>query len=126
MPEESEKPTYEELYELYKSFVKDEQKFNNKIRDGDIDWYRNIVDIATHFERDILDKAAKSEPLTIKRLLILNAFEHIAAMERSQTLGKLNYADYFIRRDVSLEDDSKTMEGVLNFFYNTITQSTES
>jgi hypothetical protein len=123
---ESDGPTYEELYELYKSFVEDEQKFNNKIKDGDIDWYRNIVGIDSHFERDILDKAARSELLVIKRLLILNAFEHIAAMERSQIFRKLDYADYFARRDVSFEDDNKTMDRILNFFHNTITQSTKS
>lgn len=126
MPEESEKPTYEELYELYESFVEDEQKFNNKIKDGDIDWYRNIVDTDEHFERDTLNTAAKSELLVIKRLLILNAFEHIAAMERSQVFRKLDYADYFARRDASLEDDNKTMDRILNFFHNTVTQSTKS
>ena len=73
MPE-SEGPTYKELYELYKSFVEDEKKSNNKIKDGDVDWYRNLVAIDSHFDRDILDIVAKSEPLTIKRLLILNAF----------------------------------------------------
>lgn len=64
--------------------------------------------------------AAKSEPLVIKRLLILNTFEHIAAMERSQTLRKLDYANYFVRRNVSFEDDNKTMDGILNFFHKTI------
>jgi len=126
MSEESKGPTYEELYELYESFVKDEQKFNNKIKDGDIDWYRNIVDIDSHFERAILDTGAKSEPLTIKRLLILNAFEHVAAMERAQMFRKLDYADYFERRDASFNDDNKIMERILNFFSNTITQSTKS
>lgn len=122
----SEGPTYEELSDLYESFVTDEQNFNNKIENGDIDWYGNIVGIDNHFERDILNEAAKSEPLVIKRLLILNAFEHIAATERSQVFRKLDYADYFDRRDVSLEDDNKTMDRILNFFHNTITQSTKS
>ena len=41
-------------------------------------------------------------------------------MERSQTFRKLDYADYFVRRDVSFEDDNKTMDMVLNFFHNII------
>lgn len=119
---ESEKPTYKELYEQYKSFVVKEQEFNTKIKAGDIDWYRNIVGIASHFERSILNTAAKSEPLTIKRLLILNAFEHIAATERAQALRRLDYTDYFMRRDVSFDDDNETMGRILNFFYKLTTK----
>lgn len=51
---------------------------------------------------------------------LLNAFEHITAMEWTQALKKLDYADYFVRRNVSFEDDYKTMNGVLNFFHKTI------
>lgn len=116
------KPSYEELYGLYKSFVQDEQGFNSKIRDGAIDWYRDIVGIESHFERGILGSAAKSEPLAIKRVLMLNAFEHIAAMDRAYAMRGLDYANYFARRDISLEDDSKTMDRALNFFYRTVTQ----
>lgn len=120
MPEEPKGPTHEEIYELYKSFVRGEQEFNDKIKDGNIGWYKEIVGIDSHFERGILDTKAKSEPLTIKRLLILNAFEHIAAMERAQMFRKLDYTDYFDRRNVSFGDDNDTMERMLNFLYNTI------
>ena len=121
MPNETKAPTHKEIYELYKTFIRDEQAFNDKIMDGDIDWYSNIVGVDDHFERDILNTLGQAEPLTIKRLLILNAFEHIAAMERAQSFRKLDYLDYFARRDISLEDDNETMDGILNYLHNTIT-----
>ena len=122
MPEISSKPTYEALSALYKQFVGREQGFNAGIIGGDIKWYRDAVGIDSHFERGILDSAAKSEPLTIKRVVALNAFEHIAAMDRAQAVRELDYADYFVRRDVSLEDDNDTMGRWLNFFHKVITQ----
>jgi len=51
----------------------------------------------------------------------LNAFEHITAMEWTQALRKLDYTDYFVRRNFSFDDDYKTMDGILNFFHKTIT-----
>lgn len=122
MPEISNKPTYEALSALYKSFIGREQGSNAGIMDGDIEWYRDAVGIDSHFERGILDVVAKSEPLTIKRVVALNAFEHIAAMERAQAMRALDYTDYFVRRDISLEDDNDTMGRLLNFFYKVITQ----
>ncbi|HHT9107105.1 MAG TPA: tyrosine-type recombinase/integrase [Candidatus Wunengus sp. YC63] len=51
---------------------------------------------------------------------LLNAFKHITAMVRAQVFRKLDYADYFVRRNVSFEDDNKTMDRILNFFHKTI------
>lgn len=55
---------------------------------------------------------------------MLNAFEHIAAMERAQVFRKLDYANYFDRFNSSLVDDNATMSKILNFFHNTVTQPT--
>ncbi len=47
-------------------------------------------------------------------------------MERAQAMRKLDYTDYFERRDLSFGDDNKTMDRVLNFFHKTIMQKTKS
>lgn len=116
---------YNALYNTYKNFVKDEQQFNGKIKSDNIDWYKNIVGMPGHFRRDDLDLAAGSESLTIKRIALLNAFEHIAAADRAYALRKLDYGDYFARRDDSLSYDNKVMENVLTFFQSTVLTQTE-
>lgn len=116
---------YNSLYSTYKDFVVDEQKFNTEIKGGNIDWYENIAGTPGHFRRDDLDVAASSEPLTIKRIMLLNAFEHIAAADRAYALRKLDYGDYFNRRDDSFSHDNKLMENILTFFQSTILTRTE-
>lgn len=111
---------YNSLYNTYKNFVKNEQKFNDEIRKDNIDWYRNIVGVPEHFQRNDLDVAASSESLTVKKIMLLNAFEHIAAADRAYTLRKLDYKDYFTRRDESLVYDNKIMDSVLAFFHSTV------
>lgn len=112
--------SYNSLYSTYKNFVKNEQKFNTKIKNDNIDWYKNIVDASEHFLRNDLDVAASSESLSVKRIVLLNAFEHIASAERAYALRKLDYQDYFTRRDESLSYDNEIMDNTLAFVQGVI------
>lgn len=111
---------YNDLCQRYTDFVGAEQLYNTLTTEGEIDWYIDTVGGASHFGRSDIDNAAKNEPLQLKRILLLNAFDHISAMERAYALRAKNYSDYFSGRDDNFESDNKFMDNALGFFYKNV------
>lgn len=111
---------YNALSQKYQQFIDREKAYNTNLLTGQVDWYDDVVTTATHFVRTQMGNAAKKEESILKRVAILNAFEHVAAMQRAHDLRKLDYSDFFGRQDVSLADDNSNMQKVSNFFNNAV------
>lgn len=116
---------YNNLSKEYQQFIDREKAYNANLLSGQVDWYGNVVSVATHFERTNLGIAAKKEDSVLKRTVMLNAFEHISAMQRAYDLRKLDYADYFERQDVSLADDNSNMQKLSNNYNSAINRGTK-
>lgn len=122
---------YNALSQKYQGFINREKAYNARLdleSVAAVDWYAQIVavngDVNAHFDRAVFGDAAKKEASILKRAVLLNAFEHISAMQRAYYLRALDYADYFGRQDMALADDTTNMQNTSDFLNKAVNKGT--
>lgn len=104
----------------YKDFIEKEKLYNRNEAAGLVRWYRDVVGVPGHFKREEFNRTARTEASVLRRAALLDAFEHIAAMNRVYDIAEVSYTDYFKKQEAYIEQENSDLSTTLNDFNSII------